>query len=57
MWNPNGKEDGKELLAVRIDEKVVIDGAIDPLFELSAFKADQFTTLEPVPGITFCLQN
>lgn len=48
---PNGEEDGKELLAVRIDEKVVIDGAIDPLFELSTFKADQFTTLEPLPGL------
>ncbi len=41
----------KTLEAVRVEVKPVIDGEIDPVFLNSPFKANNFTCLNPTPGI------
>ena len=46
--NPN---EPRILEAKRISERPVIDGKIDPVFKNTQFKATDFTTLDPVPGL------
>lgn len=41
----------KEIDAIRIDDKPIIDGELEEHFIRSNFKADNFTTFEPIPGL------
>lgn len=49
--NTNPEDGIKTLEAVRTESRPIIDGKIDKLFEKSTFKATDFTTFEPIPGL------